>query len=248
MLIDICLPIYNEEKILTANVLKLLTYLQTAGFFKSLAPSHAWQITLIINGSYDRSSLIANDLQQKYPGKIKIKEFKESGKGRALKEYFLISTAEILVYMDSDLAVALDNLPALLEPILKNEADLVIGSRLLKASKTDRSSIRNLTSQIYNFLARMILRHNFSDSQCGFKAFRKEVFVSVIPQLQDKHWFFDTELLVFSKILKWRIKEIPVDWKEERYQARKSKINFFRDGFRFFYFLLKLKGRLLIKH
>lgn len=241
MRIEICLPVYNEEKILETNVLKLLDYLNRDKFFQD----KDWLLAIIINGSNDSSGKIARGLCLRFPDKIIFKEFMPGGKGLALKNYFLTSQAEILVYMDIDLAVDIQALPALLRPILNNQADLVLASRLLPKSRTDRSWHRTLSSYIFNAVSRLILGHNFSDSQCGFKAFRNELFRSVSTKVLDGRWFFDTELLVFSQKVGWRLQEIPVDWREERYQARPSKVKFFRDSIKFFINLLKLKKRLL---
>ncbi|MFA5163673.1 MAG: glycosyltransferase [Patescibacteria group bacterium] len=241
MKIEICLPVYNEEKILESNILKVLDYLGREIFFQD----KDWRLLVIVNGSNDQSAQITRDLCLRFPEKIQSLEFKLGGKGRSLKHYFLLSQAEVLVYMDIDLAVDLKALPALLQPILSNEADLVFASRLLSGSKTDRSWYRTLSSYIFNALSRLLLGHRFSDSQCGFKAFKNEVFRSVAQEILDDHWFFDTELLVFSARQGWRLQEIPVDWREERYQARPSKVKFFRDSFKFLTNLLKLKKRLL---
>lgn len=241
MKIEICVPVYNEEAILESNISKIFSYLSESEFFKD----KNWILVIIVNGSSDSSIKIANNLQLNFPDKIKVAEFRLNGKGRALKNYFLTSPADLLVYMDSDLAVDLRFLPDLLRPIFSNEADLVFASRLLKTSKTDRSWYRSLSSYIFNFLSRLILGHKFSDSQCGFKAFKNEVFKSVSAKILDNYWFFDTELLVFAQRANWRLLEIPVDWQEDRYQARVSKVKFFRYSLNFLLNLFKLKKRLL---
>lgn len=241
MKIEICVPVYNEEAILEYNISKIFSYLSESEFFKD----KNWILVIIVNGSSDNSVKIAKSLQLNFPNQIKVVEFKLNGKGRALKNYFITSQAEVLVYMDSDLAVDLQFLPDLLFPIVNNEADLVFASRLLKNSKTDRSWYRSLSSYIFNFLSRLILGHKFFDSQCGFKAFKNEVFRSVSAEILDDYWFFDTELLVFAQRAGWRLLEIPVDWREDRYQARVSKVKFFRYSLNFLLNLFRLKKRLL---
>jgi len=244
MKIEICLPTYNEERILKANVFKILAYLEAEPFFKDGAPAGNWRVVLLINGSYDRSLLIAQELQTKFPSLVEIENSDLAGKGRAIKDYCQKSPADLVAYMDCDLAVDLTDLPELLRPLIEDKADLVLGSRLLSASKTDRSWYRDLISWVYNFLSRKILNHNFSDCQCGFKAFRLKDFRNLADQIQNGNWFFDTELLVFFQRAGLRIKEIPIDWKEARYQARKSKVRVFRDGFSFLNNLIKLRRRL----
>lgn len=235
MFIDFCLPVYNEEKILKSNVLKLLAYCEKQNFpFK-------WQIVIINNGSTDSSKKIGREMQG---GKIKLKEIVGQGKGIAIKTYFIKSQADVAVYMDIDLAVSLDNIPALINPILNNEASLVIGSRMLPDSRIDRSFFRELSSQSYNFLSKIIIRHNFSDLQCGFKAIKTSDFKKIAPYILNKKWFFDTELVAFANLFGYRIKEIPVDWSENRYEKRKSKINLITDSLNFIAHLINLRQRL----
>lgn len=239
MLIEFSVPVYNEEKILKTNLLKLYNYLCSKNF------GFDWRIVTVINGTSDNSVQIAKELQVQTNGKISYVDYKEPGRGLALKKNWHQSHADVLVYMDIDLAVSLNDIEDLIDPIIKNKADLVIGSRLLAASKIERSFIRELSSQSYNFISKIILGHKFSDLQCGFKAIKKEVFEKVEPQIKNKKWFFDTELIAFTNYYKFRVAEIPVDWSENRYEERKSKVNLLKDSLRFLLNLVKLKIRLI---
>ncbi len=219
-----------------ANIRRLLNFLESSKISD-------WQIVLLVNGSSDASGNIAQRLAAEN-SKIKAITTPQPGKGRAVMEYFQRSSADILIYMDIDLAVSLDNLPALITAIEKENYDLAFGSRLLKDSRTDRGLIRDLGSRGYNLLARLILHHPFSDLQCGFKAIKKEVAQKLAPKIEDKNWFFDTELIVLAQRAGYRLQEIAVDWKASRYEKRKSHIKIFRDVWRFLRNLIKLKMRL----
>jgi len=236
IMVDFCLPVYNEEKILEKNVKKLLNYCENSNF------NFAWQITIINNGSTDTTKEIAHRL---ISDKIKYFEVSAPGRGRALKEYWLISDCDILAYMDVDLAVSLEHVPALIEPIITKEADLVMGSRRLTGAKYSRTFFRDCSSKIYLFLARLFFKHRFTDFQCGFKAITREAFHCVASQLSDNRWFFDTELVIFlSKLDDRKIKEVAVNWEENRYQNRKSKVNYFRDGLTSLFDLCRLRRKI----
>lgn len=239
MKIDFCLPVYNEEKIMKGSVVRLLEFCQSQNW------NFNWQIALLINGSRDQSLEIARQLAERHPDRIVCFDYPEAGRGRALKKYYLASQADILTYMDIDLAVSLDNIQPLIDPIICGQADMVIGSRLLPESRIKRSFIRELSSQSYNYLSRIILGHKFSDMQCGFKAVKTESFKKLSPFITDTQWFFDTEMIAFGHLFDYRIKEIPVDWSENRWDERKSKVKMFRDSFKFFINLLDLKFRLI---
>ncbi len=235
MLIEFCLPVYNEELILKSNVLMLLSYCRKQNF------NFDWQIVIIVNGSSDATLNISKDLSKQYYKFIKYVNIKKAGRGQALKKYWLSSKADIVSYMDIDLAVSLNDIPNLILPIIKNKADLVIGSRLLPNSNIKRSFLRELSSQGYNFLSRLILKYKFSDLQCGFKAIKLNKFKTIAPYIKNEQWFFDTELVVWAKRFNFKIKEIPVNWEENRYDKRKSKVNVIRDSIKFLINLIKLK-------
>ena len=238
MLIEFCLPVRNEEKILAQNARRLHDFIEES------APDYSWRIVIIVNGSDDSSAVIARQLEETGGGRFKAKYLVGGGKGLALKEYFRESAADILVFMDIDLAVSLDNLPALITPVHSEGYELVIGSRLMSSSHTDRALWRSLTSRCYNLLSRLVLRHGFSDLQCGFKAMRRSLFVSLQPWLVDNFWFFDTELVVSAVYGKRAVKEIPVNWQENRYDERKSKIRIIYDVWPFVQNVFRLRRRL----
>ena len=87
--------------------------------------------------------------------------------------------------MDVDLAVSLENIDDLLLELIQKNDDIAIGSRLKKGAKTDRSLNRELSSRIYILLSKIILRHPFSDLQCGFKGKKKEAWEKISPFIQD---------------------------------------------------------------
>ncbi len=235
MQVDFCLPVRNEEKILATNVARLKSFLESQSW------PITWKIIIIINGSNDASVKIAKELEDE---RVKFKAIEAAGKGLALKTGFQESSADVLVFMDVDLAVSLENIIDLIQPLLDNQSDLVIGSRLLSESKTVRSGFREFSSQAYNFLSRLILGHSLSDLQCGFKAIKHSVFNKANQFLCDDQWFFDTELVVITKYLGYRVKEIPVDWQENRYDERQSKVKVFKDCWVFIKNLFILKNRL----
>lgn len=238
MLIEFILPSYNEEQILEKNTLRLLSFLKKQNY------SFDWKIVLLLNGTRDQSESIAFNLKNKNK-EIEIFSLPEKGKGNALKKYFNYSSASFLIYMDVDLAVSLENINDLLRFFLKDDYDLIIGSRLLKSSQTNRSLLREISSRTYIYLSKLIIKHPFSDLQCGFKGIKKEAWKQISPLILDKYWFFDTELLIFTSRFNFKFKEIPVSWSENRYEKRKTKVKVIRDTWKFIKNLIRLRKRLL---
>lgn len=227
MKIDICLPIKNEETVLKDNINKLLDYLTYE------LNDFSWQITGVVNGSVDKSYEILKEFEKNKPSAVKALLIEEPGKGRALKKAWDNSQADILVFMDADLAVNLEATRSLIMPLVNNEADLVLGSRFLKNSVTKRSKRRGFLSLGYVTLSKLILNHGQSDIQCGFKGIKKETYDSIKNFIFDDYWFFDTELVTIAKLAGYKIKEVPVKWQENRVGTKKSNVKVFQDSLKF---------------
>ncbi len=236
--IHFVVPVHNEEKILTKSIEKLLQYGERQNY------PFDWQIHIVVNGSSDLTLDRARVLQARFPHRILLTDFPEPGRGLALKRAWLASSADIVMYMDVDLAVSLEHLAELLQPIFADESDVVIGSRNLSTSIIRRSLLREVVSQTYNHLSRLVLNHKFSDLQCGFKAISLGAFKEISPHLNGMHWFFDTELVLWATKRGLRVREIPVDWSENRYEKRKSKVRLVRDSCGFLLNLIRLRSRL----
>lgn len=236
--IEICLPIKDEEKII-ADKIKFLD-----SELSNLDLEVKWILSGVVNGSLDASYNILESLIPVLAHKLKIFNIKKGGKARAIKVCWQQSEADILVFMDIDLAVPPYFLEPLLLPLINKEADLVIGSRFLPESDITRLWQRRLISQFYIFFSRLLLHHKQSDLQCGFKAITKEAYQKIACHLKDNNWFLDTELIMFSKLYNMRIKEIPVKWQERENVVKKSNIHVIKDSWRFFKNLIILRGRL----
>src|SRR5438094_5767965 len=117
--------------------------------------------------------------------------------------------------MDVDLSTELSALLPLVAPLVSGHSDLAIGSRLTRGARVVRGPKRELISRCYNTLLHAVLRAHFSDAQCGFKAIRADRARTLLPLVQDRGWFFDTELLVLAERMCLRIDEVPVDWTDD---------------------------------
>ncbi len=237
MTVDFCVPAYNEDEIFPASSLRIWQFLQ------ALNLPYAWRLVFIVNGSTPAfKDLVQNFVNQNRP-QAACFIVAEAGKGRAIKTYFNRSEADILVYMDIDLAVDLNDLPALLSPVLSAEADLCFGSRMMPESIKNRSWVRESSSRAYLYLSRLCLNHRFSDLQCGFKAITATAWKSIAPSIKNDAWFFDTELIYFALRHNFKIKEIPVNWSENRYSQRRSKIKVWREAWVFLHEVINLRRR-----
>ncbi len=205
--VEIVVPVYNEERDLERSVRRLRAYLDAC------FPFHA-TVTIADNASNDGTQEIGEALASEIPG-VHYMRIDDKGRGRALAAAWLISRADIVAYMDVDLSTDLGALLPLVAPLVSGHSDLAIGSRLAYGARVHRGFKRELISRCYNGVLRLALGARFKDAQCGFKAIRADTARRLVPQVKNRSWFFDTELLVLAQRAGLRVVEIPVDWDDD---------------------------------
>ena len=205
--LDIAIPVFNEERVLEQSVRTLHAYVRDQIPF-------ATRITVVDNASQDATRLVGLRLARELDG-VRFVHLPGRGRGRAIRSAWLASDARVVAYMDVDLSTRLDSLTALIAPILSGRTDIAIGSRLAPGARVTRSTDREFISRAYNLLLRAVLHTRFRDAQCGFKAVRAQVARDLVPIVRDQGWFFDTELLVVAQWAGVRIQELPVEWVED---------------------------------
>ncbi|MEU8009588.1 dolichyl-phosphate beta-glucosyltransferase [Micromonospora parva] len=205
--LDVVIPVYNEEADLGPCVRRLHAHL-------SQHFPYPFQITIADNASVDDTLKVADGLAGELPG-VEVLHLDAKGRGRALSAAWSASSAPVLAYMDVDLSTDLAALLPLVAPLISGHSDLAIGTRLARTSRVVRGAKREVISRAYNLLLRGALAARFSDAQCGFKAIRADVAVELLPLVRDTGWFFDTELLVLAQRAGLRIHEVPVDWVDD---------------------------------
>jgi len=205
--LDVVVPVYNEEIDLEPCVRRLHAYLRAEFPYR-------FRITIADNASTDSTPEVARRLAETLPG-VSAVRLAEKGRGRALKHVWTHSDATVLAYMDVDLSTDLGALLPLVAPLISGHSDLAIGSRLARGSRVVRGAKREFISRSYNLILRGTLSARFSDAQCGFKAIRADVAERLLPMVEDTGWFFDTEMLVLAERSGLRIHEVPVDWVDD---------------------------------
>jgi len=206
-MVDIVIPVHNEERDLRASVLRLHAYLTQQFPFSA-------RITIADNASTDATPAVAAELAEELP-EVRVLRLNDKGRGRALAAAWLTSDARVVSYMDVDLSTDLSALLPLVAPVISGHSQVSIGSRLVTGSRVRRGPKREVISRVYNILLRLVLRVRFKDAQCGFKALRADVARSLLPDVVNRNWFFDTELLVRAERAGLRIHELPVDWTDD---------------------------------
>ncbi|MFF1511651.1 glycosyltransferase [Streptomyces sp. NPDC058326] len=205
--LDVVIPVHNEEKDLEPCVRRLHEHLLRTF-------PYGFRITVADNASTDTTPAVAAGLAAEVP-EVRSVRLEQKGRGRALRTVWSGSDAPVLAYMDVDLSTDLNALLPLVAPLISGHSDLAIGSRLTRSSRVVRGPKREFISRAYNLILRGSLAARFSDAQCGFKAIRRDVAERLLPMVEDTGWFFDTELLVLAERAGLRIHEVPVDWVDD---------------------------------
>ncbi len=205
--VDVVVPVYNEQAALANSVRRLHRHLQENFPFPV-------RITIADNASIDDTPLIAAELAAELDD-VRVVRLEQKGRGRALHHVWSMSDSPVLAYMDVDLSTDLAALAPLVAPLISGHSDLAIGTRLSRNARVVRGPKREIISRCYNLILKSTLAAGFSDAQCGFKAIRADVARELLPYVEDTGWFFDTELLVLAERTGLRIHEVPVDWVDD---------------------------------
>jgi len=213
---SIILPVYNEVNVLKKSIKKIVHEISKI--------TNDYEIVIAEDGSTDGTAQLARQIASKNRKIIHLHSDKRLGKGGSLTKTIRKVNGDIVVVMDIDLSSKLEYLKKLIENI-KLGADISLGSRLMRGSYVRRNLKREIMSRSYNFLIHLFFNSSVHDHQCGFKAFKKVKVLPLISKIEDKKWFWDTELLVRAQQNDLKIVEFPIEWEE----SRSSKINLKRD-------------------
>ena len=239
MYLSVVIPCYNEEKNLKRGVLdEIEKYLKKQDFSS--------EVIISDDGSTD-GSLKFLDKYIKYHPRFKLLRNRHAGKPYALKAGLKSVKGEIILFTDMDQSAPITELRKLL-PYFKENYKVVIGSRGL--TRKNFPLYRQLASVIFRFLRQGLLLREIVDTQCGFKAFEREVAREIFSKLtifkeekKVKGWrvtAYDVEALFIAKKLSFRIKEVPVNW-EDKDVARGKQKNFIKESWEMFTEILRVR-------
>ena len=214
--VSVIVPVCNEVSKLNFCVTKVKGVLQNLGV--------SFEIVVSEDGSTDGTDKIAYELSHKDSAVKHLHSDVRLGRGKAIKRAFEAAEGDIVVYTDVDLSTDLRHLIDLIKTI-ENGADVTTGSRLLKESVVKRPLHREITSRIYNWMIRLMFKSPIHDHQCGFKAFRKATATTPLNKVKDKHWFWDTELIIRAVRQGCSVVEMPVTW----VQSEETKVRLWTD-------------------
>jgi dolichyl-phosphate beta-glucosyltransferase len=221
--LSIVIPSYNEESRLPSTLERIAEYLRVTG--------RRAEVLVIDDGSRDRTAAVAGSFGGKIPGLRVLANETNRGKGYSVRHGMLEACGDIVLFTDADLSAPIEEADKLFAT-LKSGYDLAIGSRAMDRSliSTHESPFREFAGIIFNKIVRIVLRLPFVDTQCGFKAFRRERCEIIFVQQRIEGFGFDPELLYLARHHGLRAIEIPVRWGH----SPATKVSMLRDSFTMF--------------
>jgi len=217
--VSLVIPCRNESA-------RLPRTLEVLGqFLESFEPSV--EVVVVVEQSSDNTVQIAREFAAKDDRIRVIANPIARGKGYAVKTGMLSATGDIIFFMDADLSVPLRFVTEYLADF-EAGADVVFGSRQHQESVIARSQPfqRVAYGRLFNFSLRALGATRFKDTQCGFKAFRREAAQWIFSRLTVDGFGFDVEALALADVMGYKIRERPVEWSD----APGSTVRALRDG------------------
>ncbi len=215
-LASVIIPAWNEEGRMSASLKRVAAFVQ--------GQTQAIEVIVVDDGSTDATPAIVEGFGREHPF-IRLIRNSHGGKGAAVKTGVAQAEGQYLIISDTDLSVPIEELPKFLPPTLDGY-DIAIASREVQgANRINEPYYRHLMGRVYNLLVRLLAVPGIQDTQCGFKAFRREVACELFPYQTIEGWGFDVEILFIAQRFGYRIVEVPVIW----YYGAESKVNPVKD-------------------
>jgi dolichyl-phosphate beta-glucosyltransferase len=210
MHLSIIIPAYNEEKRITRTLEEMDKYLSKQ--------QYDYEIIVISDGSKDKTAEVVKGLVPKIKNLNLIDNKENHGKGYVVRQGLLSAKGDYRLFTDADNSTSLDQVEKIW-PEVKNGYDIIIGSRDVKGAVLDppQPFLRNfILGEGFKLFRKLVIGlWGVEDTQCGFKFLSKKATEEILPKCKIDRFAFDPEILVVGKKLGYKIKEIPVYWKND---------------------------------
>jgi dolichyl-phosphate beta-glucosyltransferase len=231
--ISVVIPCYREAEVIKNTLLSVYTYLK--------AHFEHFEIIVVTDGSPDDTKKNIEQLGHAYPEipLVLVSFQKNRGKGAAVREGVLTSQYDPVLFIDADLTIPIEEIEKFMSAL--ETADIAIASRLVSGSGFEETIPlhRVIMARGFHLLQILILGNfEFSDTQCGFKLFRRETALKLFRQATVCRFAFDAEILFLAQKAGKQVAILPVIVKKD---PRNTNVNVFRDPINMFFALLKIR-------
>jgi glycosyltransferase involved in cell wall biosynthesis len=227
---SLIVPCFNEERILEDSVRLLVNALSTTTL--------KYEVIFIDDKSSDNTVKLIKEILKEYTDWRIIEHSKNRGRGYSVSEGIKIANAPIVGFIDIDLSTSPWYLPRLIYEV-QNGSDIATAARFYKVNP--RTIFRWVLSKGYGFLMRLVLSCNLQDTETGCKVFNKKRIMPILDEIKEMHWFWDTEIMIYSYVRGYKIVEVPTLFIRER---SFTTVRIFRDTIDYFMNIFKFRKRI----
>ena len=236
MHLSVIIPAYNEEKRLPKTLVEIDKYLRKQDY--------DYEIIVVNDGSKDKTAQIVEDFKSKIANLKLIDNKINHGKGYVIRQGMLEAKGEFRVFTDADNSTPIDQIEKMW-PEFEKGYDVVIGSRDIRGAilEPPQPWWRRFLGEVFGLLTNLIVgTWGIKDTQCGFKGFTQRATKDIFPRCKINRFAFDPEILIIAKKLGYKIKEIPIFWRNDP----RSKVKF-KSMIKMGFDLLKIRWNLITK-
>lgn len=228
-------PLYNEQDRFQESFKTIIKYYEKY-------PN--WEVIFVNDGSTDKTKeMVQEKIKQNKRMKL-ISYKKNKGKGYAIKKGMINATKPLILFSDIDFSTPLSELE-LLYPFIKKGADVVIGTRKVKGANITKrqSGIREWMGKCFTTITNLWLGLNQSDFTCGFKMFTSKSSKKIFSSCRVDRWGFDAEILFLANLYKFKIVDVPIEWKNDE----RTRVNLVQDTLRSLHDLWMIRWNWLMR-
>ena len=220
--LSIIIPSYNEELRLPPSLGLIADYIAKSG--------RETEVLVVDDGSKDQTAAVAEPFRMRIPQLRVVPNGENRGKGYSVRHGMTEARGDIVLFTDADLSAPIEEADKLIAAL--DKYDVAIGSRALDRNliSVHESGFREFAGIVFNKIVRIVLWLPFVDTQCGFKAFRRERCKIIFEQQRIERFGFDPELLYLARHHGLKSVEIPVRWAH----SPATKVNMLRDSVQMF--------------
>ncbi len=215
--LSVVIPAYNEEKKLPNTLPKIYDYLKKQ--------SYNWEILIVSDGSKDNTAQVVKDLSSQIENLRLIDNKENHGKGYVVKQGMLSAKGKYRLFTDADNSTPIEQVEKMW-PEFEQGYEVIIGSRDIEGAKlaVPQPWWRIIIGNAFNLLVQIMAGlWGIPDTQCGFKGFTKQAAEDIFSITRIPRFAFDVEMLVIAKKMKYKIKEIPILWVNDKRSSVKFK-------------------------
>jgi glycosyltransferase involved in cell wall biosynthesis len=217
--LTIVIPAYNESARIEAALERVMSCINEQGWDA--------EVLVVDDGSTDDTCQIVERWMKQYPRLHLVQNPGNRGKGYAVRNGLLQAAGDVVMFTDADLSAPIEEAERLMAA-LKHGADVAIGSRWMDRSRQTihQPLYRQFFGRCFNWVTRAVMGLPFKDTQCGFKAFKRDAAQMIFRLQTIERWGFDPELLFIARKLGYKVNEVPVTWGHDE----RSRMSYLKDG------------------